>query len=148
MEITVTVNRTKSENKIKEIFTWNPKTKYANDSSRRLYYLLRMTVAFMSYHNFLKLLDIIYLDDSIIYEYEYKELKEVKIFENKVIEYNPILGNKDCKRCDKLKYWNGEFYCLNKGKPEKKLNGCIFWYEGLKTQFLEYRRISGSLRKR
>ncbi len=145
MKITITATRIKKQQNIQEIFTWNPITRFAIDNTRGLPVKLRIQIAKMSLHNKItdiKLIDINYFDNSIMYLYNIidTDFFNIPIIETCMIDYNPTLRNKDCKNCQHLKFWNNQFVCYLRMFPTDKLEGCLDWFETETNNLIEIRK--------
>lgn len=147
MDFTLSVTRKldKATNNIIEVFTWDPKHKFVNDSKRKIYHLIRNEINKLSIHKKgFKLIDIKYLEEKIIYVYEYNSII-VDLCEQKKIKYIPTLGTKYCKKCLNYKIYKGIGYCVMKGIKVKKKSyyKCNYWTELGDNRVYKQRRPKG-----
>lgn len=137
MKITVTCIRVKRKDSIQEIFTWSPNSRYIFDSQRQITKRIKLLIAQMSLHNKvegIKLLDINYFDNSIVFMYNIIDGITISTMESQEINYFPTLKNKTCKNCEHLKVWNNQFICLLRVLPADKFKGCWEWEESGTTE--------------
>jgi len=132
MKIVVTANRIKCDKNIIECFKWTPQTRYAIDTKRKLFHKIRDAINLMAIHKYgFKLININYFCNEIIYYYNLNKNIPPKISEQKIINYFPVLGKKTCIKCINFKKYNGNGYCVLKGKKIKKKSWyrCLYWQE-------------------
>lgn len=132
MDITITAIRIKKQNEIQEIFKWYPHSRFYYDAERGLSIKIRTKIAQMSLHNKtkIKLVDIKYFMDSIVYSYNIiEDLSDIQNIEESKIQYFPILGKKVCKNCRHFKIWKNKNICLLRKDPITKQIGCWDWQE-------------------
>jgi len=131
MIITVSVVRVAQNDKIYEIFTWQPFVRYTTDSHRMLYHLINRAICYLAIHKYgFKLIDITYEINKTVYVYEFTD-KHVNAFDKVVFNYFPLLGEKKCKNCFNYKKYKGKEYC---GMKNKQINRnshfkCLYWME-------------------
>ena len=131
------VQRRMEKDCIAEIFTWAPRTRFSSDSSRMLWYKLRYGAATMSMHSQqdgVRLDNIVYNEQSIIYLYGICGDPQVPLMESMPLNYEPTLGSKKCRSCASLKVYNKKLVCIMrgpKGATAIKMEGCIDWNEPL-----------------
>ena len=132
MDITIAVNRTKTENEIIEIFTWQPVHRFANDPSRQFYHLIRNKIVELSMHKegFI-LTDIEDWTNKIIYKYKLSNERPSQLMDCAVVKYFPALGKKSCQKCTYYKIYRGKEYCITKGIKLNKNSSyrCLYWVE-------------------
>ena len=102
---------------------------FIKDNKRAIYYKVRNARNKMSIHHLDYNLDEIhYYDDSVVYVYYFDPNKEVpRLCEETIIDYNPVLGKKTCKKCI---HKTGQ-YCAMRGTKVKKNSyyKCLYWME-------------------
>jgi hypothetical protein len=140
MIITVSAVRIAQNDKIYEIFTWQPFVRYTTDSRRMLYHLINRAICYLSIHKYgFKLIDITYEINKTVYVYEFTE-KYVNALDKVSFSYFPVLGEKKCKNCLSYKRYKGKEYC---GMKNKKINRhscfrCYYWIERARILRMNY----------
>ena len=131
MQVTVYANRTRDD-RIMEVFTWNPRIRFCVDPARVVYHKIMAAISAMAiHHQGFKLLDIQYNRDAIIYIYEFSEQCPMHMSESQIIEYYPVLGEKTCTKCLNKKIYKGIQYCALKGNTLRRNSHfrCHWWQE-------------------
>jgi len=132
MTIKLSITRILQQDKIVELFTWEPKHRFCIDTKRQLYHKLNKTINDMSIHQYgYKMEDINYYKDKIVYIFQYNDKqKYIPINECKTINYQPVLGKKTCKQCQHKRNYKKTSLCFLKGKVQKNSwYKCRYWQE-------------------
>lgn len=133
MMITLNIQRSKVGNEIWETFTVFPKTSFARDPHRALFFMIWFARNKCSLANKLQLKKIIYNKENTIYVYPFTNIDTLQTEQIK-LQYSPILGEKKCRVC---RYESeDQKFCLMRGKRLKKNSHykCLYWSEKLMTQ--------------